>query len=99
MNPLSYFRWYRRARGGFWSQVTSPLNPFSRIRWLRVESNPAPCAEWTYYPWGTRTMGNGYIDEWYADTEWSACPLSHALNRTVGTDDPEKIKKLVEAKK
>ena len=74
---LSYFRWYRRARGGYWAQVTAPLGVFLKVRWVRCKQmQPTPDKRWEFYPWASKTMGNGYIDEWYSIEPWYAVPLS-----------------------
>ena len=75
----------RRARGGYWGQVTAPLGFslhgfFSRKRWVHVADNPSPHHDWTYFPWATKQLGNGYMDEWYFG-DWTAMPISQALKR------------------
>lgn len=76
---LARFRWYRRMRGGYWAQVTAPLGIFSRTRWVRCKGEtPTPDHRWEFYPWGQKTMGNGYIDEWYSDGCY-AVPLSSVI--------------------
>jgi len=93
MNLLSYFQWYRRARGGYWAQTTGF---FFRHVWVRQE-RPTADLEWIFYPWGTRTLGNGYIDEWYLEPDGSsAIPLSTAIERIFGTSNPDEIKKLID---
>lgn len=76
MNPLSRFRWYRRARGGYWAQVTSFL--LTSTHWVRMADNPIPMQNgcWEFYPWAKKEMGNGYIDEWHCSSPYYAVPLS-----------------------
>lgn len=72
---LSRFQWYRRARGGYWAQVIGLL---WGKRWIRSATEPSPNHEWVFYPWGTKIMGNGYIDEWYTH-DCYAVPLSSVI--------------------
>lgn len=77
---LSRFQWYRRARGGYWAQVTASLGIFSRTRWVRCKGEtPTADREWTFYPWAQKRMGNGYIDEWYSPDGIYATPLSSVI--------------------
>lgn len=89
MNLLAKFQWYRRARGGYWAQVTA----FFGTRWVHISGQPTSNREWIFYPWGKSEMGNGYIDEWYSVDPHVAMPLSHALNEAIGTADPQEIKR------
>jgi hypothetical protein len=84
---LSRFAWYRRLRGGYWAQVTAPLGILSRTRWVRCKAaQPTPDNHWVFYPWGTKTLGNGYIDEWHFVEPWYAVPFSDWLEKTIGTN-------------
>lgn len=94
MNPLAYFRWYRRARGGFWTRIPTPL--FGASVWIRAGEGPPPTHVWTFWPWGTREMCNGYIDEWHVDGH-VATPLSVELRRIFGTADPKVIEETMNA--
>jgi hypothetical protein len=77
---LSRFRWYRRMRGGYWGQVTAPLGIFSRTRWVRVDApQPLPDGRWEFYPWASKTMGNGYMDEWHGQDPCYVVPLSQVI--------------------
>lgn len=90
MNLLSYFQWYRRARGGYWAQVTGLFGS----KWVRVEVPTSTAGrQWTFYPWAKSEMGNGYIDEWYLE-DYSAIPLSTAITSVLGTADPQEIKNM-----
>jgi hypothetical protein len=75
MNLLSYFKWYRRARGGYWAQVTGLI--FGK-RWVRCpeRGQPTPDNIWEFYPWAKKQMGNGYIDEWHIIEPIHAVPVS-----------------------
>lgn len=86
---LSRFKWYRRARGGYWAQVTAPLGIFSRFRWVRVpeRSQPTPDNVWEFYPWGRKEFGNSMIDEWYAQEPCYARPFSQFVTESLGTND------------
>lgn len=78
MNPLNRFKWYRRARGGYWAQVTNPLGIITNFRWVRCPERrqPTPDQMWEFYPWAKKEMGNGYIDEWHSSSPCFAVPLS-----------------------
>lgn len=91
MNPFARFLWYRRARGGYWAQVSGVFGP----RWWRVNTHPPVGLQWEFYPWGTRTLGNGYMDEWHMEGH-VAEPLSQVLKREVGTCDPAEIKRMID---
>lgn len=85
---LSRFAWYRRARGGYWAQVTAPLGLFTKTRWVRCKQmQPTPGQDWTFYPWATKTMGNGYVDEWHPVEPCYAVPFSRFVTDTIGTND------------
>lgn len=85
---LSRFRWYRRMRGGYWAQVTAPMGILSKTRWVRCkEMQPTPDHKWTFYPWASKTMGNGYIDEWHSVEPCWAVPFSSWVAETIGTND------------
>lgn len=75
---LSRFRWYRRMRGGYWAQVTSM---FYGRRWVRCKERgqPTPDHQWEFFPWASKVMGNGYIDEWHCTDGMFATPLSTAI--------------------
>ena len=81
---LSRFQWYRRMRGGYWAQVTAPLGILAKTRWTRCkETQPTPDQKWEFYPWAKKTMGNGYIDEWYFVEPMYAVHLSHYVLQRV----------------
>lgn len=81
MNPLGYFKWYRRARGGYWAQVTGFI---WGTRWYRCKhSQPIPGYNWTFYPWASKAMGNGYMDEWHSIDAHSIIPLSVVTNEAL----------------
>lgn len=85
---LSRFRWYRRMRGGYWAQVTAPMSLLAKTKWVRCkEVQPTPDHKWEFYPWGAKTMGNGYIDEWHQVEPCWAVPFSSWVAETIGTND------------
>ena len=97
---LSRFRWYRRARGGYWAQVTAPLGLFSNVRWVRCpEMRPTPERKWEFYPSAVREAQpvTAYIDEWHCVEPCWAVPFSRHLADTLGTNNPDDFAKLVQA--
>lgn len=72
---LAQFRWYRRLRGGYWAQVTGWLWGQNWVR-CSERDQPTPDKVWEFYPWASKTLGNGYIDEWYAQEPHFAVALS-----------------------
>ena len=90
LNPLANFRWYRRARAGYWGQVTGP---FFGPSWVRVQDRPNSARTWEFYPWAKSEMGNGIIDEWYEKEPYYAVPLSQSISEIFGTCDPVELRK------
>jgi len=92
---LARFAWYRRARGGYWAQVTGFI---SGVRWVRCKSTePTPDHKWIFYPWATKEMGNGYIDEWHSVEPCWAVPFSSWVAETIGTNDMACVLGLISA--
>lgn len=84
---LSRFAWYRRARGGYWAQVTGM---FSRVRWVRCpEMQPTPDHKWEFYPSAVREASpvTRYVDEWHSMEPCWAVPFSRFVAETIGTND------------
>ena len=83
-------------RGGYWAQAKSRLGILS-FRWVRCkECQPTPDSRWIFYPWGQKTIGNGYIDEWYPAEPCWAIPFSAWVVETIGTNDMACMVRLIE---
>lgn len=91
---LSRFKWYRRMRGGYWAKVPG----FLGSRWTRVDRPiPAPTPGWEFYPWAAKTLGNGYVDEWWSVEPCYAVAFSQVVAGTLGTNDLGDMLELVRA--
>lgn len=88
---LGRFAWYRRARAGYWGETTSLI--FGKV-WFRSRNElaPTPNGSWVFYPWGSKEMSNGYIDEWYDVDGVTSMPYSQLIYQAFGTRDVKLLK-------
>lgn len=85
---LTRFRWYRRMRGGYWAQVSSPMSLLGKLDWVKCDRpQPTPDKVWEFYPWAKKEMGNSMVDEWHAVEPCWAVPYSQWIAETLGTND------------
>lgn len=56
------------------------------------DAPPKENTQWTFYPWATTSMGNGYVDEWFAVSPVDMVPLSRWMNSNCCPDCMAKVK-------
>ena len=47
---ISYFKWYRRWRGGKWAKATDPLGLFCQWHWIKVPDSTVERVDEDYTP-------------------------------------------------